>query len=307
MSETEVLALLTDLKREVADIKVALATSQRTLREVRDLVGPFGVAMPDGSMLVQTLYGIKYLIDPLDLIIGPQLIVYRQWEADLSAMTWAHAHKDMVFVDVGANFGYFTCLLGSRIGRTGSGRVYAVEPNPACIELLRKNVAINWSMAPITIHPCAVGAASTQLDLVVPKNRSANGALVGRRPAPIAATDAVYTVAVEPLDDLLPEGEVVDLIKIDVEGHEWAVLAGARKVVARSPGLRIIMEWAPLQMTSAGYTADDMVSLFDELGLDAYRQTPGFRLAEPSGTPLDRAALGALSYDNIVLAPRPRG
>jgi len=32
--------------------------------ELRALVGPFGVPMSNGSMLVQTLYGIKYLIDP---------------------------------------------------------------------------------------------------------------------------------------------------------------------------------------------------------------------------------------------------
>ena len=71
------------------------------LRQIRSLVGPFGVPFPDGTMLVQTLYGTKYFIDPTDMVMAPQLVVYRQWESDLSTFMVNSTTKHTVFVDVG--------------------------------------------------------------------------------------------------------------------------------------------------------------------------------------------------------------
>ncbi len=46
--------------------------------EMRLLVGPFAVTLPDGSLLTQTIHGVKFFLDPDDLIITPQMIIYRQ-------------------------------------------------------------------------------------------------------------------------------------------------------------------------------------------------------------------------------------
>src|ERR1700759_5244650 len=103
---------------------------------MRQLIGPFGLSFPNEEILVQTLHGTKYFIDANDLVMTPQLVVYRQWESDLSAFFIRSLTPDTSFVDIGANFGYFTCLAGSRIGTTGRGRVIAVEPNPHMYRLL---------------------------------------------------------------------------------------------------------------------------------------------------------------------------
>lgn len=63
-------------------------------------------------MFVQTIHQTIFMIDPLDLIIAPYLIVYRLSVAELTALFLRSLYKDMVFVDVGAIFGYFTCLVG---------------------------------------------------------------------------------------------------------------------------------------------------------------------------------------------------
>ncbi len=292
------------LAEEIKALRLVLEDTRRSVREIRQLVGPFGLPMPDGTLLVQSLFGIKYLIDPNDLIIAPNLVVYRQWEADLSAMMAAYASPDMAFVDVGANFGYFSCLMGSLIGNRGRGRIWAVEPNPNCVTLLRKNISINWSMCPIAVLPNGAGEKAAKLELIVPRNRSANGALKGKTKRSIGADEDVFKVDVKPLDALLPSDLNVDLMKIDVEGHEWSVLAGARKVIERSPNIRIIMEWAPAQMKDAGYDATAMADLFDALGLAVYLQRPGFALAQPAGSPLDRSELASLGYENLVLQRR---
>jgi hypothetical protein len=60
------------------------------------------------------------------------------------------------------------------------------------------------------------------------------------------------TVAAVRLDDVIPQDLAVDVMKIDVEGHELSVLRGARAVIGRSPNLNLIMEWSRKQMLQAG-------------------------------------------------------
>lgn len=269
----------------------------RTTDEIRALIGPFGVPMPDQRMLVQTLHGVKYLIDPSDLIMGPQLIIYRQWEPELSALFLELLNQDSIVIDVGANFGYFTCLAGTRIGRSGRGRVVAVEPNPAMLELLHANCAINWSMAPIEVHAAAAGPSSGEAMLHVPRNRAANASLTGD-----SASGDLVAVKMVALDDLV-QGPV-DLLKIDVEGHEAGVLQGARNLIASSPNLVVVMEWSLEQLAAAGRSAEDMLLLFDELGLVPYWAPLTARLVDAQ--PAAAETLIATPYANLLLRPHPR-
>ena len=309
--DAHMIAMMQEMKAELATVRSELSALKHLLadtlglaREIRQLVGPFGTPLGEGKMLVQSLFGIKYVIDPMDLIIGPQLIVYRQWEAELSAMFAHAATKDMVFVDVGANFGYFTCLLGSLIGTSGAGRVWGIEPNPTCVKLMETNIAINWSMCPIHLIPHAAGAFSGEVEFIVPKNRASNASFVGRNQDVTDLDDERFAVKVQPLDEALPVSEVVDLMKIDVEGHEWSVLSGARNLISRSRDIRIIMEWAPHQMMTAGFTASDMSHLFDELGLQGHLSSGSIRVGDALGPILDHDALMSHTYDNIVLRRR---
>ncbi len=289
------------LRRDLALLGHDLRAVAKTTYEIRALVGPFGVAMPDGTMLVQTLFGNKYYIDPLDFVIAPNLIIYRQWEADLSALMAGAAKPDMLFVDVGANFGYFTCLMGSKIGNRGGGRVVAIEPNPAMTALLRRNIAINWSMCPIEVHEYAVSDTPGSVSFHVPQNGASNASMVSSN-QPTTAIDPASIINVEArrLDDLLADGTSVDLMKIDVEGHELVALRGAERVVAQSDGIKIIMEWSLAQMRAAGYGSADLVAQFERMNLKAYL-IPKDRRFESLGTRMTAEALAALPYENLVL------
>jgi FkbM family methyltransferase len=288
--QEQVLAQLAEMRAEIAAVREAV-------HDVRRLVGPFGVRLDDEQLLVQTLYGTKYLVDPHDLIMTPQLVVYRQWEADLSRFFMRRVHRDLKFVDIGANFGYFTCLVGAAVGAGGTGKVWAVEPNPRLVKLLRANALINWSMCPIDIHPVALGAADGAVQLCVPSDRAANGSLT--RSADGA--DVLVDVPLRRLDDLLPPGTAIDLVKLDVEGHEYGVLSGARRVIAESPRLEIVMEWSSRQMIDAGYPIPDMLRLLDELKL-AIMQIPEGGEAAPVPYPLER--LDDDAYENVLLVKK---
>lgn len=237
-----------DLVKRLAIIEDKLDSLLSKVSEVARLAGPFAASFPDGSLLTQTVHNLLYFIDPDDLIIAPQMVVYRQWEADVSQVFHQLCRDDTVFVDVGANFGYFSVLAANLISNRGSGQVFAFEPNPKLADLLRRNLEINWSIAPVTFHQAAATSASGEVKLYVPKGHGANASLS----APDNIENLVVTVPAVLLDDALPADLVIDLMKIDVEGHELSALRGARGVINRSPNLHLILEWSRRQMLHAG-------------------------------------------------------
>src|SRR5262249_19778414 len=125
-----------NLRAQIDTLSSKIAELQRTCTEIRALVGPFGLPWPDDTVLVQRLHAVKYFIDGNDLVMAPHLVIYRQWESDLTDFFLQLVTPQTIFVDVGANFGYFACLLASRIGCVSSGRVIAIEANPKMVELL---------------------------------------------------------------------------------------------------------------------------------------------------------------------------
>lgn len=131
-----------------------------------------------------------------------------------------------VLVDVGANVGLFT-LLAARIGRP----VLAVEPHPLNMRHLLRNVRDN-SVADVEVYPVALSTAPG----VVTLRGGGQGASVERDWGGIEATYETLVPATT-LDRLL-EGRYLGrqlLIKVDVEGHEHAVLRGALATLRREP------------------------------------------------------------------------
>lgn len=277
------------LEDEVAKLRSQVAELRELVAQTRSLVGPFGVPMPDGSMLTQTIHGLIYYIDPTDTIMAPQMLVYRQWEADLSSLMSKLLSTATTFVDVGANFGYFTCLGAHLLARQAGSSVIAIEPNPKLARLLRRNVEINWSSAPVTIIEAAAGGQSGNATLFIPKDHGANAGLTDSEGA-----DRVDVRLVR-VDDVVPSDQKVDVLKIDVEGHELGVLQGAAETIRRNPSIKIVVEWSPAQMKEAGADPRGFQEFFGELGLLPFQA----RSALPK-EPLTWDALLALGYDNIL-------
>jgi FkbM family methyltransferase len=273
--------------------------------EVRSLIGPWAVNLADGHLLVHTMHKLLLIVDSLDLIITPQLVVYRQWEPEITDLFWNSIRSDTVFVDVGANIGYFTCLAGARIHAGGEGTVIAVEPNPRCYELIERNLLINWSMCPISLHKAALGAESGEVWLTSPLNRAAN-AHVSKEHGNVDVSSS-FRVPMTTLDAIVPEDRQVDILKVDVEGYEASVFMGARRVIARSPNIKIIMEWSRDQMHDAGVSPGAMYDLIATLGL-APRKLPTSRslldVTDENSPLLSLDELDRLSYSNILLTKR---
>jgi FkbM family methyltransferase len=135
-----------------------------------------------------------------------------------------------VFYDVGANVGFFT-LLGSRIVGP-EGRVVAFDPVPSCARAVARNIELN-GMSQAEIRAVAVGAADGRETLMVVGEASWSHMETTReRHRDVREEVEVDVVA---LDSLVAAGEIPppDVVKIDTEGAEIAIVEGMRETLAK--------------------------------------------------------------------------
>jgi FkbM family methyltransferase len=150
----------------------------------------------------------------------------------------SHLRPGDWFLDVGAHIGYFSLPAAEKVGP--GGRVIAIEPTPSSAALLRENVALN-GFDRITVIEAAASDRTGTGSLTTSTTSTMWNTL---ETDTLAEVDGVVTVKVTTIDDLLAELGYprVTLMKMDVEGHEENVLAGARATMERNPDMGILFE-----------------------------------------------------------------
>lgn len=148
-----------------------------------------------------------------------------------------HVSAGDVGYDIGANIGFHTLVLANLVG--SRGRVFSFEPLPANAAQLRRNVALNGLGNVVVVE-----AAVSSVDGVVPFDASGADRERGR-----IVESAAMTVESLSLDLWIARTGVPapNAMKIDVEGAELDVLAGARETIRRSlPALLVEVHWIGL-------------------------------------------------------------
>jgi FkbM family methyltransferase len=215
------------------------------------------------TALCRVLGRYKMYVDLRDTGFAPHLMFEGYWEYWITDFMWRNVKPGQVAIDVGANHGYYTLLLADLVGP--GGKVQAFEPNPRLAELLDQNIALNgfWHVAE------AKAAAISDEDgvtarFVVPLRDPKNAHFVRPEqhlPADLdAARLAVHDVPVVSLDEAVPGR--ADFLKIDVEGAEEAVWRGMQRLIARSPGVAIVMEFNPYRCRDARGVLAEMAARF---------------------------------------------
>ena len=216
-------------------------------------------------------------------VVGRSLSAMGIYDLVVTETLWRLIDPGETVIDVGANIGYMTTLMAKRVGK--KGQVWCFEPNPEVYEELSENL-INWKETlgwnQIEAHQIALSNQSGLGVLSIPLNNREEAALSS--PQDIMAIQnqkdiyKTYTVTLARLDEILKTDESIGLIKIDVEGHELAVLQGATRLISRQ-GIRDI-----LFEDHGGYPGS--VSQFlEEHGYTLFRLWKGFwqpRLESPS-------------------------
>ena len=184
------------------------------------------------------------------------IIINRVWEPYTTNLFKQLATKGMNCIDIGAHVGYFTLLMAGLAG--DSGRVLAFEPAAENYNLLVANIKLN-DFKNVTAIQKAVSDRTGQAKLYLNGSGSGGNTLYGQ------GSDYTESIAVNmvSIDEFL-RGEMcpVDIIKIDVEGGELAVLSGMTKTCRLSDNLKLFIEFNPplLQQSNT-----DMAEYWDKL------------------------------------------
>jgi FkbM family methyltransferase len=222
--------------------------------------GRFAVYQDDHLALTRVLNLFKMYVDTTDISLAPHLMMDAQWEPEITRLITQSLKPGMTVVDVGANWGYYTLLAGVLVGN--AGKVYAVEPDPRNFAILKKNVAVNgFDTFVQTFMNAAFDARKTVELHRRPAYLGCHHLFAGDPATPAASTVAVDAV---PLDDIVPGA--VDFMKIDAEGSEPFIFEGMRGLLARSPGVQVIMEFNLIALGLAGVEPLRHLCQISELG-----------------------------------------
>lgn len=209
---------------------------------------------------VKTSFGFLIYSNTVDYI-HRMIFNFGFWEPDLTHAISRLLKPNDVFVDVGANIGYFS-LLASKIVGT-NGHVVSVEPHPYIFNLLKRNIHHN-NFHNVTLVNTAAGRTAGEIEFFAGQATSlGESTTVASR-----GFSFLGLVKVRPLISIIPKQDLckTSLIKIDVEGAESDILYEIIENLHLFPdSLNIIVE--------LGTDNADRITIFRDLlehGFNAY-------------------------------------
>jgi FkbM family methyltransferase len=229
------------------------------------LRGPYTSLL--GAMAPQ---GLERLVNGTDSIrVLPEL---RSISSSYEPEVWRHLVGEVrpgdTIVDAGAHCGLYSIALGRRVGELG--RVHAFEPDPANFARLEAQCQLNRMGARVAVYPVAVADHDGRVPFVAGRGSESH----------VGAGPGSQTVNCVRLDSIFSD-RPVDVMKIDVEGFEEAVLRGATTLLkgdTRAPRL-ICVEVHPYAWPIVGTASESLLALL---------MACGYAVHDLSGRPVSR-------------------
>ena len=233
-------------------------------------------------------YVFNYLPD--DKYVG-QRIALEKYEPYETELILRQIKSGDIIVDIGANIGYYTVLFADKVGKLG--KVIAIEPDPINFEILQKNIKENRLKNVVAVQ-AAVGSENKKMEIYESKTNYGDhrlwqnpsvdksghppaeaiaSAIAGRSPLEERETLNIFC---RRLDDLLKdlgyssvaeamEGQSkINLIKMDTQGWEPEVFAGAQKTIEKDLPI-IFFEYSPTSYKLAKLDETEMMSWLKKL------------------------------------------
>jgi len=174
-----------------------------------------------------------------------------------------------IFIDLGANEGYYSVIAGRIVGP--EGRVISIEPQSRLQEVLRKNESLN-QLNNLTFSSCAISDKEETSEIYLLPDLNTSGSSMAQITRYRNETESIQT---KRLETLLQELEVkhIDLIKIDIEGWEWEAIMGSPELFRSGRIKNIFLELHTHILDQRGFDYRELESLLQSAG---YERNPEF-------------------------------
>ena len=198
----------------------------------------FDQAPEPKKWLMKNIDGFNMHLNPYDGGISGALYAQGYREKAFMGILQNVVSDGMTCLDLGGNIGYTTLYMCRGVGKTG--KVYAVEPDPNNIELLRANIKENNFDEICEITQCAISDSDKTLDFWQADKPNLSSVHKTKH-----STDKISVEAYS-IETFFKDREFPNFIKMDVEGHEVAIFQGGLNYFSNNPGpVSILLEVHP--------------------------------------------------------------
>jgi len=189
-------------------------------------------------------------------LVSRMILRDKIWEAFETKLVIENLHDGSVFIDVGANIGYYSVIASKCIGN--KGKIFSFEPEQKNFQLLAMNIKQN-NIKNVEIFQAGLGNHNREIDLFInAENRGDHRAFNKSSESNREKTSVRILIGDEAL-----QNQKVDFIKIDTQGYELAILQGLRKTISTNEQhLKMIIEFWPFALKENGHSAGELI---DEL------------------------------------------
>ena len=192
------------------------------------------VKLPEEKITYKNSLGTLFSLDLQDYVMR-QMYLYDIYEKNTVRHILKFAKPTDLFVDIGANIGAYSIIMANQLR---NGRVISFEPNKRAASFLQENIELN-GIRNMTIEPFGLSDKNETAIMYSYTAGMTTASFNKGFDSPLKEEIPLIT-----LDDYCEQNQIgqIDIMKIDVEGHEPKVLEGAKDIISRSKGMKLIME-----------------------------------------------------------------
>jgi FkbM family methyltransferase len=210
--------------------------------------------------VITTPYG-RFYVDPVS-VFGRVLLSGEEYEPAMCRTLEAYLKPSSVFVDLGANEGYFSVIAANIVGTRGI--VLAVEPQSRLMPVLTTNCDLNNSHVTRLLHIAVYDSVGHSVLHLSPDTNPGSTSLWQSTRYKLP-TEKVETLT---LSELFARQaiEYADLVKMDIEGAEYEAILGSQDLFRRRRIGALAVELHPAAIQKRGLNKDDIHSFLHDAG-----------------------------------------